>query len=129
MAVARTLLGALECDGCELSILITGDSEIRRLNRDYRKKDKATDVLSFPAGDDLASGILGDVVISIDTALRQAKEYGVSPIDEVSRLLIHGTLHLLGYDHEKVPRKEADRMRRAERRLLRLLEPTELERQ
>ena len=104
----------------ELSILLTDDKEIHTLNRDYRGKDKPTDVLSFATLDgQLLPGMtsLGDLVISIPTTRRQAKEYGVSFDAELKRLVIHGILHLMGYDHEKVPAREANRMRRLEQRV------------
>lgn len=103
--------------------MLTGDREIKKLNRIYRGKDKATDVLSFPSGFDpfehaVPGSCLGDLVISIETARRQAAQYDVSLRDELKRLIVHGYLHLLGYDHEKVPPAEAARMRRTESRLL-----------
>ncbi|WP_257461308.1 rRNA maturation RNase YbeY [Archangium lipolyticum] len=118
--LAETFLRKLELTGCELSISLVGDHAIRRLNRTWRKKDKATDVLSFPAGD-LPKGTpgprqLGDVVISLDTAKLQAKEYERTLESEVARYLAHGLLHLLGYDHERP--KDAQKMARAEERLL-----------
>ncbi|HLM46598.1 MAG TPA: rRNA maturation RNase YbeY [Myxococcaceae bacterium] len=118
--LAETFLQKLELSGCELSISLVGDHAIRRLNRTWRKKDKATDVLSFPAGD-APKGTpgprqLGDVVISLDTAKRQAKEYERTLESEVARYLAHGVLHLLGYDHER-PR-DAQKMARTEERLL-----------
>lgn len=89
----------------ELSILITGDEEIRSLNRDYRALDRSTDVLSFSQvegeGPVSARQLLGDVVISWETAGRQASELGHSLHEELQRLLIHGVLHLLGFDHEE----------------------------
>jgi len=118
--LAETFLERLELTGCELSISLVGDHAIRRLNRTWRKKDKATDVLSFPAGD-LPKGTpgpkpLGDVVISLDTAKRQAKEYERTLEAELARYLAHGLLHLLGHDHERP--KDAQKMARAEERLL-----------
>lgn len=114
------------CPDGELSILITDDSEIKRLNRLYRGKNKATDVLSFSLaegeGGEL-SRLLGDVVISWDTTRRQARELGVTIREEFLRLLVHGVLHLLGYDHENVPEAEARRMRRKEEQLLAKLSP------
>ena len=86
----------------------------------YRGKNKPTDVLSFSLteGDEEYYGpSLGDVIISLDTARKQAKRYGVSLSCEVLRLLVHGLLHLSGFDHEGVPAREATRMRRRERRL------------
>jgi probable rRNA maturation factor len=119
-ALAETFLERLELTGCELSLSLVGDHAIRRLNRTWRKKDKATDVLSFPAGE-LPRGTpgprpLGDVVISLDTARRQSREYERTLESELARYLAHGLLHLLGHDHER-PR-DAQKMARAEERLL-----------
>jgi len=115
---ARRALSALGLKGVELSVYITDDEEIRELNKVYRNKDRPTDVLSFPLGEE-ANGykILGDVVISQDTAQRQAKELGHSLEEEVKRLLVHGIVHLLGYDHEKGG-KEAEEFYRKERYVL-----------
>lgn len=90
------------------------DQEIHRLNRQYRGKNKPTDVLSFPLADALHPHLLGDVVISTETAVRQAKRRSLSLQEELQTLLVHGILHLLGYDHE-VSRSEAIRMHRKER--------------
>ena len=90
------------------------DPEIHTLNRQYRGKDRPTDVLSFPLADALQPSLLGDVVISVETAARQARRRGHSLREELRTLLIHGILHLLGYDHE-ISRSEAIRMRRKER--------------
>jgi len=97
----------------ELSIAIVSDREMRALNRRWRGKDTTTDVLSFPLGERDA---LGDVVISLPTARRQAREGGWPLSVELRRLLAHGLLHCRGYDHETA--KEARRMALAERRLL-----------
>ena len=118
--LAQAFMEKLELSGCELSISLVGDHAIRRLNRTWRKKDKATDVLSFPAGE-APKGTpgprqLGDVVISLDTAKSQAREYERTLEEEVARYLAHGLLHLLGHDHER-PR-DAQKMARAEERLL-----------
>jgi probable rRNA maturation factor len=90
----------------ELSIMLTDDVAIRALNRDYRGVDAPTDVLSFPQGEGEAfarpDGALphaGDVIISLETAGRQADEFGIALKDEVAHLLVHGVLHLLGHDH------------------------------
>jgi probable rRNA maturation factor len=117
-AEAQKLFAALELSGRELSVLITDDKEIRALNRDYRNKDKATDVLSFPLEERGDSEVLGDLVISLPTAKRQAKEYSVTFKEEFRRLFIHGLLHLLGHDHENVSRQKAEKMRRMEKKLL-----------
>jgi probable rRNA maturation factor len=84
----------------EVDVLLTGDRELRRLNRDFRGKDKATDVLSFPAAAELSGEYAGDLAISLDTAQRQADEHGHSLRDEVRVLVLHGLLHLAGMDHE-----------------------------
>jgi probable rRNA maturation factor len=82
----------------EVSLVFCDEAFIHALNRDYRGKDRPTDVLSFPQ--DPTSGILGDVVISVPTAQRQAVEHGHSLAAEVEWLFLHSLLHLLGYDHE-----------------------------
>lgn len=121
---ARKLLNALGCEERELSILVTDDREIQQLNNDYRGKDKPTDVLSFSLDEGefslYSQGHLGDIVISQETAVRQALEYEVSLMEEMQRLLIHGLLHLLGYDHENVPEEEVKRMEAKEEELRRL---------
>ncbi len=101
----QKIMQALKCHDDELSVLIVDDAKIHRLNHQYRNIDAATDVLSFPQneGDDaeFISQMLGDVVISVETAERQAAEHQFSLEQELVLLLIHGTLHLLGYDHEQ----------------------------
>ena len=119
----RRLLSALGLDGAELSVLLVSDAEMRRLNRSYRGTDRSTDVLAFSQREGVGGappGLLGDVVISVDTAKRQAAERGASLGREGERLLIHGLLHLLGYDHERSA-GEARRMQRRERLLARRL--------
>ncbi len=109
----------------ELSVTIVGDRAMRRLNREYRRKDAPTNVLSFPlAGDGFPDGaprLLGDVVISVDTALREAEEEGVSLACRMGFLLLHGILHVAGYDHERSGEAAARRMERKQRQLVRLL--------
>jgi probable rRNA maturation factor len=83
----------------EVHVLLAGDATLKRLNRTFRGKNKATDVLSFPAGD-AGLGVAGDLAISLETAARQAVRYGHSLRDEVRVLLLHGVLHLAGFDHE-----------------------------
>src|SRR4051812_13371444 len=96
----------------ELSVFLVGDRRMRRLNRSFRGRDRPTDVLSFPQG----GGLIGDVVISLDTARRQARDGGWTLARELRQLLAHGILHCLGHDHGD-PR-QARRMAAAERRLL-----------
>ncbi len=101
-STARKLLRSAGHPAGELSLLLTGDAQVRELNRAHRGKDKATDVLSFPAeGRDSKETFLGDIAISLDTARRQAAEYDAPLQNEVNRLLIHGLLHLLGHDHHE----------------------------
>ena len=99
----RVIASALSVAGfrgrVETGIAFVGDAEIRKLNRRYRGKDRPTDVLSFEAEDE--EGNLGDLIVSVPYAARQAKSSGRSLRREIADLLIHGTLHLLGYDHEK----------------------------
>jgi probable rRNA maturation factor len=94
--------------GRPFTCLITGDAELRRLNRDFLKNDYATDVLSFPSRKTL--GFIGDIAISFEHAKRQAAEYGHSVGAEIEILMLHGVLHLVGMDHEK----DRGRMARAE---------------
>ena len=95
-----------------MSVAIVSDARVRALNRQYRKKDMATDVLSFPSGE---QGFLGDVVIASGVAARQARAAGHPLATELRVLALHGLLHLLGYDHER----DDGRMARLERRLRR----------
>jgi probable rRNA maturation factor len=85
----------------EVEVLLTGDATLKRLNKQYRGKNKPTDVLSFPAAPEMAAaGLAGDLAISLDTAGRQAQHFGHSLADELRILLLHGLLHLAGEDHE-----------------------------
>lgn len=113
-------LEATDHAGDELSVAFVRDPAIRILNRDWRAKDRPTDVLSFPqqAAPGQGPRVLGDVVVSVDTAVRQAREIDHALEDELLRLLVHGYLHLLGYDHERGA-ADARVMRREERRVLR----------
>ena len=120
---AARLLALLEVDA-ELSVALIGDTEMHTLNRDWRDKDRPTDVLAFALREGEDAGVhhdvLGDVVISLDTAARQAADRGATLADEVRVLLAHGILHLLGYDHERSP-ADARRMFAKQRALLRRL--------
>jgi probable rRNA maturation factor len=111
----------------EVSVKFTDDAEVRSLNAAYRSKDKPTNVLSFPMFEaDLLDGLvaadggevlLGDIVLAAGTCAREAKEKGISVRDHGAHLVVHGTLHLLGYDHEQGD-EEAEAMEKAERRAL-----------
>jgi probable rRNA maturation factor len=97
----------------EVTVLLTTDAAIRKLNRQFRGKNQATDVLSFPAEGIGAEGIAGDLAISVPTARKQAVEQGHSLSTEIRVLILHGLLHLAGYDHEA----DAGKMARRERLL------------
>ena len=107
----RTFAKRLESDltaGRPFTCLITDDAELRRLNREFRKKDYTTDVLSFPTRQSL--GFLGDIAISFDHARKQAADHGHTVRREIEILMLHGVLHLLGMDHEN----DGGQMARAE---------------
>lgn len=108
---ALKILNALGCPDAELSVVLVDDYEIRQLNRDYLQRDHATNVISFSMregeGADLHPELLGDVVISTETAARDATEAGVSFESELLFLLVHGVLHLCGYDHERGTEQQA----------------------
>ena len=116
----RNILFFLECANQELSVLLTDDKKIRKLNKKYRGQDRATDVLSFPQNEEEESApnshLMGDVVISTVTAKRQASQHGLSLEEEIVLLLIHGILHLLGFNHER-SEEEAYRMKKKTREL------------
>lgn len=124
----RSLLEAVGEKKSSISVSLVNDAQIRELNRVHRGKDKPTDVLSFPLIESTLTGgtphaeepgieerMIGDIVISIDTARRQAADYDAPLQDEIDRLLIHGVLHIVGHDHEEPD--ERARMEAEERRL------------
>lgn len=124
---AQAILVDVGEPSAELGILFVGDQRMRGLNRRYRGQDRSTDVLAFAMREVRTSyaichtpNMLGDVVISVPTAWRQAKGAGQSVDEEIARLLVHGILHLCGYDHER-SEKEARRMHRRERMIIRSL--------
>jgi probable rRNA maturation factor len=135
--IAKRLLETLNLQSAELSLVLVSDPVMHTLNHRWRGKNRPTDVLAFPQEDDVNEGsagarrtarttpslperLLGDVVISVDTARKQALERGHTIGTEAERLLVHGVLHLIGYDHERSA-AEARRMHRKERALLRAL--------
>jgi len=117
----------LGCRDGELSILLTDDDQIAELNKRYLNREGPTNVLAFPMTEGAAEGsaecegVLGDIVISVDTARREAQTCGETAAETLFRLLIHGLLHLLGYDHERSP-EDAERMQEAQDRLLALID-------
>jgi probable rRNA maturation factor len=118
---AGRILSILEQQNAELSILFVGDRKMKQLNTEYRGIRKTTDVLSFEASIPFipygANNVLGDIVISVPKAESQARKSGSGFYDELCRLLVHGTLHLLGYEHEGSEYK-ARRMRKKEEELI-----------
>jgi probable rRNA maturation factor len=112
-------------DDTELSITIVGDKVIHRLNRDYLGKDRPTNVISFSLQEgefgSIASHSLGDVVISADTAAQEAEAGGWTGYERLIFLLLHGILHLTGYDHERSGEAEARRMERKEQEIWKML--------
>jgi probable rRNA maturation factor len=115
----RAMLDVLSLEDSEVSIVLTGDAQIQKLNREFRKKNRPTDVLAFALREgehtQHAGQLLGDIVVSIPTARRQATAGGRSLGPELTMLLAHGLLHLLGWDHD-TPNKDR-RMRRETDRL------------
>ncbi len=115
------LMDRVELNGCELSLFFCEKDRIQDLNKNYRNKDKVTDVLSFQQNDigteELNSTVLGDIVVATEVAFEQGEEYGTGFISELKRLLIHGLLHLIGYDHVN-GESEANKMREYEAVLL-----------
>jgi probable rRNA maturation factor len=119
------MVRALQLGKGEVSLLLTDDDQIKELNRIYRKKNRPTDVLAFAQREgehgDASGRILGDVIVSVPTAARQASAAGRPVLDEVTMLVAHGILHLLGWDHDtdakdRAMRRETDRLCMAARR-------------
>jgi len=123
---AQAVLNALGSPEGELSILVVDDSEIKTLNKNYLNRSGPTNVIAFPMkeGDfsDINPQLLGDVVISIETAGREALQSGISTEERFTQLLVHGILHLFGFDHEK-SEQDARKMEKKSNELLRLIEP------
>lgn len=113
------------CDAHEISIVITDNDQIQQLNKKYRGLDKPTNVLAFPMQEgqfaDITPGLLGDVVISCETAQQEADKANLSLDERMSQLLIHGILHLIGFDHE-TSQKDAQKMEDKSLELLRKIE-------
>lgn len=117
----KRILKTIDISGIDFDLTLVSNAAIQKLNQKFRKKNKATDVLSFPLHEKKnarkGNVFLGDVVISLAMTREQAKEHGVSFEEELLFLIIHGVLHLLGYDHEKTE-KEAAQMQKLERKIL-----------
>ena len=100
----------------DISVRLSGDAEVRSLNRQYRGHDKPTNVLSFPSDATAVGAPLGDIILALETARREAEELGISLADHAAHLVVHGVLHLVGHDHETDA--DADAMENEERRIL-----------
>jgi probable rRNA maturation factor len=111
----RAMIALLQLDKAEVSFVLTDDKQVHQLNKVYRGKDRPTDVLAFAMHEGefgaLAGHVLGDVIVSVPTARKQAQSRHILVLDEVTMLLAHGLLHLLGWDHETAAK---DRLMRAE---------------
>jgi len=122
---AQAILDALGSPDAELSIVIVDDTQMAELNQRYLKRSGPTNVIAFPmrAGDfsDITPNLLGDVVVSAETARTEADARGIPPARRLSELLVHGVLHLFGYDHE-TSEKESDRMQQKSDELLAIIE-------
>ena len=120
----KTVLNALGCRDVELSVYLTDDKEISELNKRYLGRTGPTNVLAFPISGgpppDPETGMLGDVVISVETAVSESKSMGEALTETISRLLVHGILHLLNYDHERSS-DDADIMETEQRRVLSMI--------
>ena len=121
------ILNALGCPDAELSILIVDDQQITQFNRDYLNRNRPTNVIAFPMREgrfsEVTPNLLGDVVISADTAKREGQSAGLKMQDRLDQLLIHGILHLCGYDHENT-KTEARRMEKKTEELFKIVKAT-----
>lgn len=117
----KRLLKELGFKDSEVSLLLVDDDQIREINKSYFQRDRPTNVISFAmtegAFGDVHPEILGDIILSVETAARDAVAYDIDFMDEVEFLLIHGLLHLVGYNHENVESREAEKMKKMEREL------------
>ena len=114
----------MDCPEGELSILLVDDPQIEELNREYLNRYGSTNVIAFPMRtgrfSNIAPHLLGDVVISVETAAKEAKNAGISMEERFTQLMVHGILHLLGYDHEK-SEQEAQKMEKKSNEILKLI--------
>ena len=120
----KVILGALDCPDGEISILIVDDSQMEKLNLKYLNRNGSTNVIAFPMREGefshLSPQLLGDVVISTDTAAKEAKNSGISIEQRLKELLVHGILHLFGYDHE-ASEQDARNMEGKSQKLMKLI--------
>lgn len=123
----KIIMSHLGCPDKDISFSFVDDDDIRALNKHYLGKDKPTNVLSFSMREndygDVNPNVLGDIVISAQTAKKDARKGGLTVAQEIDFLMIHGLLHLLGFDHEKTTKDEANKMKQKEKELFYLLYP------
>ena len=121
---AQAVLNALDCPDGELSLVIADDPQIEILNKEYLHRNGPTNVIAFPMQEgyftDISPSLLGDVVISVDTACREANEAGMAFDERFDQLLVHGILHLFGYDHENDD-KQAFEMKKKSDEMVRVI--------
>lgn len=121
----KRLLKALQRENNEVGVTIVDDAQIQSINREYLDRDRPTNVISFAMtegiGGEIHPEILGDIVISAETAARDAAAGDLALMEEMEFLLIHGLLHLIGYNHEECDEREAERMKNKERELFYML--------
>ena len=117
----KRLLRELGLNDSEVSLLLVDDDQIREFNNRYLQRDQPTNVISFSMNEgafgEIHPEVLGDIILSVETAARDAAACDIGFMDAVEFLLIHGLLHLLGYNHENVERKESEKMKKLEREL------------
>jgi probable rRNA maturation factor len=127
----KRLLKELQRENDEVNVIFVDDEQIQSINREYLDRDRPTNVISFAmtegVGGALHPEILGDIVISAETAARDAATGDLTLMEEMEFLLIHGLLHLIGYNHEKCSQKEVERMQKKERELFFLLRRCQLD--
>lgn len=127
----KRLLKELQRENDEVNVILVDDEQIQAINREYLGRDRPTNVISFAmtegVGGALHPEILGDIVISAETAARDAAIGDLALMEEMEFLLIHGLLHLIGYNHEKCSQKEAERMKKKERELFFMLRHCQLD--
>lgn len=129
--IVNNIFTILECKDKEISLLLVDDDDIRKINRNYLGRDFPTNVMAFSLSEgefgSINPDVLGDIVISTETAFRDAHDEGLSFDDELDFLIIHGLLHLLGYNHENTSHEEAEKMKEKEQELFFLLKGYQFE--
>ncbi|HVO67115.1 MAG TPA: rRNA maturation RNase YbeY [Syntrophales bacterium] len=123
--VLRKIMNYLDCKDKEISLLFVDDNEIRKINKHYLNRGYSTNVLTFSLSEgeygNINPKVLGDIVISVETALKDAEEAGIELNDELEFLMVHGVLHLLNYNHENTSENEVKKMERREKEVFSIL--------